>query len=118
EGYLYVTDRKRDMVISGGVNIYPAEIEHALMACPEVADCAVFGIPDDEFGEALAAAVVPAPGCEANAASLRVWLRERLAGYKVPQVIEFHAALPREAMGKVFKNRLRAPFWERAGRRI
>ena len=118
EGYLYVTDRKRDMVISGGVNIYPAEIEHALMACPDVADCAVFGIPDDEFGEALAAAVVAAPGCDPNAASLRVWLRERLAGYKVPRVIAFHAALPREAMGKVFKNQLRAPYWERAGRRI
>ncbi len=106
------------MVISGGVNIYPAEIEHPLMARPDVADCAVFGIPDDEFGEALAAAVVPASGCDLNAASLRVWLRERLAGYKVPRVIEFHTTLPREAMGKVFKNQLRAPYWERTGRRI
>ena len=118
EGYLYVTDRKRDMVISGGVNIYPAEIEHVLLASPEVADCAVFGIPDEEYGEALAAAVVPAPGHAPTADTLREWVRERLAGYKVPKLVEFHTALPREGMGKVFKHQLRAPHWARAGRSI
>jgi long-chain acyl-CoA synthetase len=118
EGYLFVTDRKRDMVISGGVNIYPAEIEHALLACPEVADCAVFGIPDAEYGEALAAAVVPAAGRTPSADALRDWLRGRVAGYKVPKVIELRDSLPREAMGKVFKNELRAPYWREAGRRI
>jgi len=118
EGYLYVTDRKRDMVISGGVNIYPAEIEHTLVTHPEVADCAVFGIPDAEYGEAVAAAVVRAPGSELTEAQVRDWLRGKLASYKVPRHVEFHDALPREAMGKVFKNQLRAPHWERAGRRI
>ncbi|MDM0033573.1 AMP-binding protein [Variovorax sp. J22P271] len=118
EGYLYVTDRKRDMVISGGVNIYPAEIEHALVTNPGIADCAVFGVPDAEYGEAVAAAVVRAPGSRITEAQVRDWVRERLAGYKVPRLVEFHDALPREGMGKVFKNQLRAPHWERAGRRI
>jgi long-chain acyl-CoA synthetase len=118
EGYLYVTDRKRDMVISGGVNIYPAEIEHVLVTNPLVADCAVFGIPDAEYGEAVAAAVVRAPGSRITEAEVRDWVRQRLAGYKVPRHVEFHDALPREGMGKVFKNQLRAPHWERAGRRI
>lgn len=118
EGYLYVTDRKRDMVISGGVNIYPAEIEHALVTNPEIADCAVFGIPDAEYGEAVAAAVVRAPGSQVTEAQVRDWLRQRLASYKVPRHVEFHDALPREGMGKVFKNQLRAPHWQRAGRSI
>lgn len=118
EGYLYVTDRKRDMVISGGVNIYPAEIEHALLAAPQVADCAVFGIPDPEYGEALAAVVVPAAGHAPTPQDLRAWLRGRIASYKVPKVFEFRESLPREAMGKVFKNELRAPYWRGTGRRI
>ncbi|CAG9166682.1 AMP-binding protein [Cupriavidus respiraculi] len=118
DGYLYITDRKRDMIISGGVNIYPAEIEHALLANPHVADCAVFGIPDPEFGEAVAVAVVAAQDAALDAAAVRDWLRERVAGYKVPRHVEFHASLPRESMGKVFKNQLRAPHWERVGRKI
>ena len=118
DGFLFVTDRKRDMVISGGVNIYPAEIEHALLASPEVADCAVFGIPDEEYGEALAAAVVPSAGHVPTPESLRTWLRERLASYKIPKVYELRGSLPREAMGKVFKNELRAPYWQAAGRSI
>lgn len=118
DGYLFVTDRKRDMVISGGVNIYPAEIEHALLASPEVADCAVFGIPDEEFGEALAAAVVASAGHQPTPESLSLWLRSRVASYKVPKLIELRDTLPREAMGKVFKNELRAPYWKAAGRSI
>jgi long-chain acyl-CoA synthetase len=118
EGYLFITDRKRDMVISGGVNIYPAEIEHVLLASPDVADAAVFGIPDPEYGEALAAAVVRTSGSTASADAVKAWVRERLAGYKVPKVVDFHDALPREGMGKLFKNQLRAPYWERAGRKI
>lgn len=118
DGYLFVTDRKRDMIISGGVNIYPAEIEHALLGSPEVADCAVFGIPDAEYGEAVAAAVVPAADRHPTPESVQAWLRERLAGYKLPRVVEIRASLPREGMGKVFKQQLRAPYWERAGRTI
>ncbi|MBC7955271.1 MAG: AMP-binding protein [Cytophagales bacterium] len=118
ESYLFITDRKRDMVISGGVNIYPAEIEHVLLGCPDVIDAAVFGIPDPEFGEALAAAIVPAAGRRPSAESIQAYVRERLAGYKVPQVVDFHDALPREGMGKLFKNVLRAPYWAGTGRRI
>jgi len=118
EGYLYVCDRASDMVISGGVNIYPAEIEAVLAAMPGVRDCAVFGIPDAEFGEALAAAIQPEPGATLDAEAVRRFLGGRIAGYKVPRVIAFHADLPREESGKIFKRRLRAPYWEKSGRRI
>ena len=116
EGYLYVCDRASDMVISGGVNIYPAEIEAALSLMPGVRDCAVFGIPDEEFGEALCAAVQAEP--EISAEDVRSYLRDRIAAYKVPRKIDFHAELPREESGKIFKRRLRAPYWEKAGRKI
>ena len=106
------------MVISGGVNIYPAEIEAALLGMPAVADCAVFGIPDAEFGEALAAAIELRPGARASEGEVQQFLRERIAGYKVPRVVAFHAALPREESGKIFKRRLREPYWTGAGRRI
>jgi long-chain acyl-CoA synthetase len=118
EGYLYVCDRASDMVISGGVNIYPAEIEATLALMPGVRDCAVFGIPDEEFGEALAAAVQPETGAVITASDVRAFLEGRIAGYKVPRVVTFHADLPREESGKIFKRRLRAPYWEQAGRRI
>jgi long-chain acyl-CoA synthetase len=118
DGYLYVADRKSDMVISGGVNIYPAEIEAVLLTLPGVADCAVFGIPDAEFGEALAAAVQPRPGAHLSAHDIQAQLRERIAGYKVPRVVTFHDALPREDSGKIFKRRLREPYWRDAGRKI
>ena len=118
DGYLYVCDRDSDMVISGGVNIYPAEIEAALVTMPGVADCAVFGIPDAEFGESLAAAVQPQPGARLQAGAVQAWLRERLAGYKVPRVVEFMDSLPREDSGKIFKRRLKQPWWEGSGRRI
>ena len=118
DGYLYIADRKSDMVISGGVNIYPAEIEAALLGMPVVADCAVFGIPDAEFGEALAAAIELRPDARASEGEVQQFLRERIAGYKVPRVVTFHATLPREESGKIFKRRLRAPYWENTGRRI
>jgi len=117
-GYLYVADRKSDMVISGGVNIYPAEIEAALMGMPGVADCAVFGIPDTEFGEALAAAVELRSGASASAEEVQQFLRGRIANYKVPRLVSFHDALPREESGKIFKRLLREPYWAAAGRRI
>ncbi len=118
EGYLYVVDRKSDMVISGGANIYPAEIEAALIAMPGVADCAVFGIPDAEFGEGLAAAVQLVAGATVDADQVRAFLRERLADFKVPRVVVFHDELPREDTGKIFKRRLREPYWADRARRI
>ena len=112
DGYVFICDRKRDMVISGGVNIYPAEIEAALHAVPGVHDCAVFGIPDDEFGEALMAVVEPQPGATLDIAAIRAQLKTSLADYKVPKHVEIHASLPREDSGKIFKRRLRGPHWE------
>ncbi len=118
DGFLFIVDRKADMVISGGVNIYPVEIESQLQCMPGVADCAVFGIPDDEFGETLAAAVQPLPGAALAEDSVRHWLRERLAGYKVPRVVAFHDQLPREDTGKIFKRKLRDPYWAGRTRRV
>jgi long-chain acyl-CoA synthetase len=117
-GYLFLCDRKRDMIISGGVNIYPAEIEAALHHLPGIADCAVFGIPDAEFGETVMAVLQLAEGVEFSAEDVREQLRPHLAGYKIPRRIELSAALPREDSGKIMKRVLRAPYWEGTGRRI
>jgi long-chain acyl-CoA synthetase len=106
------------MVISGGVNIYPAEIEGALIALPEVADCAVFGIPDEEMGETLCACIQPAFGADPDETAIRAHLRGRLASYKVPRRIVFMDQLPREDSGKIFKRKLREPYWEGHRRRI
>ena len=117
-GRLYLCDRRSDMVISGGTNIYPAEIEMVLTQCPGVQDCAVFGIPDEDFGESLAAAVELMPGVQLSAQDIRAYLEARLSKYKVPKRIDFHASLPREDSGKIFKRRLRDPFWKETGRSI
>ncbi len=118
DGYLYLRDRKNDMVISGGVNIYPAEIESVLIHLDGVRDCAVFGIPDSEYGEALAAAIEPASGARLDDNAVRSYLSQHLAKYKVPKVVTFHDAMPREDSGKIFKRRLREPYWRDAGRQI
>ena len=118
DGFLYLCDRVSDMIISGGVNIYPAEIESELHKMPEVADCAVFGIPDEDFGEAICAVVQLQPGVDIGEADIKVYLRGHMAGYKVPKRVDFAADLPREDSGKIFKRKLRAPFWEGAGRQI
>ena len=118
DGYLFICDRARDMVISGGVNIYPAEIEAALLAMPGVRDCAVFGIPDEEFGETLCAHIEPDSAARLGAAEVKAFLRGRLADFKVPRVITFEATLPREDSGKIMKRKLRDAYWEATGRRI
>jgi len=118
EGFLFVCDRASDMVISGGVNIYPAEIEHVLITLPGVADCAVVGIPDAEYGEALAAQVVAEAGVALDPDDLRRLLGERIAGYKVPRRIDVVATLPRDDNGKVMKRRIRDAYWSGHDRRI
>ncbi len=118
EGYLYLSDRARDMVISGGVNIYPAEIEACLLELDGVRDVAVFGIPDDSFGEALAAHVDADPSAGLTEERVRDHVASRLAGYKVPQVVVFDPDLPREESGKIFKRRIRDRYWREAGRSI
>ncbi|MBR1209365.1 acyl-CoA synthetase [Bradyrhizobium sp. JYMT SZCCT0180] len=107
DGYLFLCDRKRDMVISGGVNIYPAEIENALIGMEGVRDCAVFGVPDDEFGERLFACIEPETNAALSPAAVQEFLRARLANFKVPKDIQFLDAMPREATGKIFKRKLR-----------
>jgi len=118
EGYLFLCDRAADMIISGGVNIYPAEIEAALITHDDVQDCAVFGIPDAEMGERVAAIIEARPGATPNEESIEAFLRDRVAGYKVPRHIEFRENLPREDSGKLFKRKLREPFWADSGRSI
>jgi long-chain acyl-CoA synthetase len=118
DGFLFIVDRSADLVISGGVNIYPAEIEAVLQMMPGVVDCAVFGIPDAEFGEALACAVQTSRGTVLDADDVQAFLKSRLATYKVPKTITFHAEMPREDTGKIFKRKLREPYWAGQARRV
>lgn len=120
DGFLYLCDRKRDMIISGGVNIYPTEIEAVLLSHPEVLDCAVIGVPDAEFGEAVLALVVPNEGAadEALRARLQSHLGAALARYKLPRRIEWRDSLPRDDAGKLLKRRLREPYWQGTQRAI
>jgi long-chain acyl-CoA synthetase len=118
DGFLHLMDRRNNMVISGGVNIYPAEVEAVLLAMPGVADCAVFGIPDAEFGEALCAYVQPQPGAALDSGAVRAYAAAHLAKYKVPRRIEFLDVLPREDSGKIFTRKLKEPYWAGRDRRI
>lgn len=118
EGYYYICDRKIDMIISGGVNIYPAEIEAALSAHPAVLDVAVIGVPDDQWGESVKAVVALRPGKSTSAAELITFCSERLADYKKPRSVDFIDELPRNPAGKLLKNKIREPYWAGTGRRI
>ena len=121
EGYLFLTDRKSDMIISGGVNIYPAEIEAVLVQHPAVRDVAVFGIPDDDWGEQIKAVIELSEGYAAEAAlvdELLKFAEIQLARYKLPKSVDFSPELPRTLAGKLYKRRLRDPYWEGRNRRI
>ncbi len=111
KGYLYIYDRVKDMIVSGGENIYPAEVESALFGHPAVADVAVIGVPDERWGEAVKAVVVKKAGADASAGELIAWARERIAGYKLPKSVDFVEALPRNPTGKILKRELRKPYW-------
>ena len=124
DGYLFISDRKKDMVISGGVNIYPAEVEAVLVDHPGVADVAVIGVPDEEWGESIKAVVEPAeegldPAAQQELAQeLVAFCREHLAKYKCPRTVDFRDELPRSDTGKLFKRRLRDEYWAAAGRQV
>jgi long-chain acyl-CoA synthetase len=121
DGFLFLCDRRNHMVISGGVNIYPAEIEAALLSHPQVADAAVFGIPDEEWGEQVKAVVEAAPGAVADeklASEILAFCAERLARYKCPRTLDFTNAMPRDPNGKLYKRKLRDPYWAGRERRI
>jgi acyl-CoA synthetase (AMP-forming)/AMP-acid ligase II len=118
DGYVYVLDRAKDMIVSGGENIYPAEVESALLGHAAVADVAVIGVPDDRWGEAVKAVVVTKPGHTVSAAELIEFARKRIAAYKLPKSVDFIDELPRNPTGKVLKRELRKRYWEGAGRNI
>jgi fatty-acyl-CoA synthase/long-chain acyl-CoA synthetase len=118
EGFYYICDRKKDMIISGGMNVYPAEIEAALEAHPEIYDAAVFGIPSEQWGEAVHAVVVTKPGAVLDEAAVIAHAREHLAGYKIPRSVSFAPELPRTGSGKILKRQLREPFWKGLDRRV
>jgi fatty-acyl-CoA synthase len=111
DGYLYIHDRIKDMIISGGENIYPAEVESAICDHPDVAEAAVIGVPDDKWGEAVKAIVVMKPGKSATADDIIRFARERIAGFKTPKTVEFMPALPRNPSGKILRRQLREPYW-------
>lgn len=118
EGYLFITDRRKNMIVSSGANVYPAEIENVLAAHPDVVESAVIGIPDDAWGEVVLAIVVPRPGSEVTVEMLDAHCRERLARYKVPRRFEFRDSLPRTYAGKLSHRELREPFWAQRSARV
>ncbi|MDG1748038.1 MAG: long-chain-fatty-acid--CoA ligase [Porticoccaceae bacterium] len=118
DGYLYIHDRIKDMIVSGGENVYPAEVENALFAHEAVGDVAVIGVPDDKWGEAVKAIIVLKSNTEASEADIISHCREQIAGYKVPKSIDFTDVLPRNPSGKLLKRELRKPYWEGKTRQI
>jgi acyl-CoA synthetase (AMP-forming)/AMP-acid ligase II len=118
EGYLYIHDRVKDMIVSGGENIYPAEVENAIFGHPAVADVAVIGVPDEKWGEAVKAIIVRKPGVAAEASDIIAYARDRIAGYKLPKTVDFVDALPRNPTGKILRRELRAPYWEGRARQV
>jgi acyl-CoA synthetase (AMP-forming)/AMP-acid ligase II len=112
EGYVFIYDRVKDMIVTGGENVYPAEVENAIFGHPDIADAAVIGVPDETWGEAVKAVVVLKPGAAPDAANVIAYARERIAGYKAPKSVDFVAAIPRNATGKILRRELRKPYWE------
>ncbi|MBV7586231.1 AMP-binding protein [Pseudomonas sp. PDM33] len=118
DGYLHITDRKKDMIISGGFNVYPSEVEQVLWGHPAVQDCAVIGVPDEKWGESVKAVVELATGQSVSAEELIALCKERLGSVKAPKTVDFIDALPRSPVGKVLKKDLRASYWQAANRQI
>jgi acyl-CoA synthetase (AMP-forming)/AMP-acid ligase II len=118
DGYLHITDRKKDMIISGGFNVYPSEVEQVIWSHPSVQDCAVIGVPDSQWGEAVKAVVELNAGQDVTADELIALCKDRLGSVKAPKTVEFVDSLPRSPVGKVLKKDLRAKYWQNEARRI
>jgi len=118
EGYLFIQDRIKDMIITGGENVYPAEVESAIYGHPAIADIAVIGIPDQKWGEAVKAVIVLKPGAELTENELIAHAREKIAGFKCPKSVDFIDALPRNPSGKILRRELRAPYWKGLQRQV
>jgi acyl-CoA synthetase (AMP-forming)/AMP-acid ligase II len=118
DGYVYLHDRVKDLIVSGGENIYPAEVENVLMSHADVADVAVIGVPSEQWGETVKAIVVLAPGAQTDAQPLIEHSRARLAHFKCPTSVDFVPVLPRNPSGKILKRQLREPYWKGIDRRV
>lgn len=118
DGFFFVHDRMKDMIVSGGENVYPAEVENAILGCPGVADAAVIGVPDERWGEAVKAIVVAAPGARPDPSDIIAWTRQRIAAFKAPKSVDFVDALPRNPSGKVLRRELRKPYWAGRDRKV
>jgi acyl-CoA synthetase (AMP-forming)/AMP-acid ligase II len=118
DGYLFIHDRVKDMIITGGENVYPAEVENAIFGHPDVAEAAVIGVPDEQWGEAVKAIVALKPGAQPDPASIIAFARTRIAAFKAPKSVDFIAVLPRNASGKILRRELREPYWAGKARRV
>jgi acyl-CoA synthetase (AMP-forming)/AMP-acid ligase II len=118
DGYVFIHDRVKDMIITGGENVYPAEVENAIFGHPSVADVGVIGVPDERWGEAVKAVVSLKPGAEASPAQIIAWARERIAAFKCPKSVDFVAVVPRNPSGKILRRELREPYWAGIERRV
>ena len=118
DGYLFLQDRIKDMIITGGENVYPAEVESAIYGHPDVADVAVIGVPDARWGEAVKAIIVPRPGASPDPATIIAHARQHIAGFKCPKSVDFIDALPRNPSGKILRRQLREPYWAGLDRRV
>ena len=118
DGYLYIHDRVKDMIVSGGENVYPAEVESALFGHTAIADVAVIGVPDERWGEAVKAIIVRKPGADITAEEVIAFVRGRIGGYKIPKSVDFVESLPRNPSGKILKKDLREPYWQDKQRRV
>jgi long-chain acyl-CoA synthetase len=118
DGFVFLTDRIKDMIVSGGENVYPAEVENVVASHPDVADVAVIGVPDPRWGETVKAIVVPAPDAHPDPAAIIAFCRDRLAHFKCPTSVDFIDVLPRNPSGKILKRELREPYWQGVERRI
>ena len=118
DGYVFIQDRSKDMINSGGENVYPAQVESAIYGYPAVAEVAVVSVPDDTWGEAVKACVVPKPGSMVDPADIIAFTRERLAGFKVPKTVDVIEVMPSNTSGKIMRRELRAPYWEGRDRAV
>ena len=118
EGYLHITDRKKDMIISGGFNVYPSEVEQVIWSHPAVQDCAVIGVPDEKWGEAVKAVVELNPGQSVSADELIALCKQQLGSVMAPKTVDFITSLPRSTVGKVLKKDLREQYWQNSGRKV
>jgi len=118
DGYVFIYDRVKDMIVTGGENVYLAAVENALFGHPSIRDAAAIGVPDDAWGEAVKAIVVLKPGAAPDAAGIIAWARARIASYKAPKSVDFVDAIHRNLSGKILRRELREPYWRGRDRRV